>query len=138
MTATVLPPTCRRLCRDDEETLRSKYLRDDYSVPSQREKDKRFLVVAYISSTYSFALPAVSFIALWRARLATEDTGTSHDLVFCRTIISGLGVFLENYKTNSWCWELVEMTRKVILTSGLILVGQERRSSIGLALIGYR
>lgn len=43
--------------------------------------------------------------------------------------------FFENYKTNSWCWELVEMTREVILTSGLVLVGQERRFSIGLALV---
>lgn len=135
MTATVLPPACRILCRDDEEALCSKYLRADYSVPCQGEKYNRFLLVAYISTAYSFALPAVSFIALWRARLTTEGTGTSHDLVSCREMISGLRFLFENYKTRSWYWELVEMSRKVILTSGLILVGQESRSYIGLALV---
>ena len=43
------------------------------------------------------------------------------------------GFLFENYTPRSWFWELVEMSRKVILTSGLILVGQESRSYIGLA-----
>ena len=34
---------------------------------------------------------------------------------------------------GSWYWEIVEMSRKVIITSGLILIGQETRSYIGLA-----
>ncbi|KAL9976948.1 hypothetical protein ACROYT_G014295 [Oculina patagonica] len=32
-TASVLPPTCKKLCRDDKEVLCSKYLKADYSVP---------------------------------------------------------------------------------------------------------
>ena len=48
-------------------------------------------------------------------------------------MIAGLRFLFENYKGRSWYWELVEMCRKIILTSGLILVGQESRSYIGLA-----
>ena len=50
-------------------------------------------------------------------------------------IISGLRFLFENYELRAWYWELVETSRKVILTSGLILVGQESRSYIGLAWI---
>ena len=48
-------------------------------------------------------------------------------------VISGLRFLFENYENRSWYWELVETSRKVILTSGLILVGEESRSYIGLA-----
>ncbi|XP_078368554.1 uncharacterized protein LOC144652414 [Oculina patagonica] len=137
-TASVLPPACRKLCRDDKEVLCSKYLKADYSVPCQGQKYNHMLVVAYISTTYIFALPAASFIALWRqqrARLATQDEDTSQDSGSNKEMISGLRFLFENYKTHSWYWELVEMTRKVILTCGLIFVGQESRSYIGLALV---
>ncbi|XP_078368402.1 uncharacterized protein LOC144652251 [Oculina patagonica] len=137
-TASVLPPTCRKLCRDDKEVLCSKYLKADYSVPCQGQKYNHMLVVAYISTAYIFALPAASFVALWRqqrARLATQDADTLQDSGSNKEMISGLRFLFENYKTRSWYWELVEMTRKVILTCGLIFVGQESRSYIGLALV---
>ena len=50
-------------------------------------------------------------------------------------MITGLRFLFENYKPRSWYWELVEMSRKVILTSALILVGQESRSYIGFTLV---
>ena len=52
-----------------------------------------------------------------------------------KELITGLRFLFENYKNRTWYWELVETSRKVVLTSGLILVGQENRSSIGLAWI---
>ena len=137
-TATVLPPACRKLCRDDKEALCSKYMKADYSVPCQGQKYNHMLVVAYISIVYIFALPAASFIALWRQRRAesaTENARMSQDIASSKEMISGLRFLFENYKAHSWYWELVEMTRKVVLTSGLILVGQETRSYIGLALV---
>ena len=137
-TASVLPPACRELCRDDKEVLCSKYLKADYSVPCQGQKYNHMIVVVYISTVYIFALPAASFIALWRqrrARLATEEEDTSQDPTSNKEMISGLRFLFENYKNRSWYWELVEMTRKVILTCGLIFVGQESRSYIGFALV---
>ncbi|KAL9977407.1 hypothetical protein ACROYT_G014804 [Oculina patagonica] len=137
-TASVLPLTCKEICRDDKEVLCSKYLKADYSVPCQGQKYNHMLVVAYISTAYIFALPAASFITLWRqqrARLGTQDDDTSQDSGSNKEMISGLRFLFENYNTSSWYWELVEMTRKVILTCGLIFVGQESRSYIGLALV---
>ena len=137
-TFSVLPPACKKLCRDDKDVLCPKYLKADYSVLCHGRNYNYMLVVAYISAAYIFALPAASFIALWRhqkARLATEDAGTSQDPSSNKEMISGFRFLFENYKPRSWYWELVEMTRKVILTCGLIFVGQESRSYIGLALV---
>ena len=131
-TASVLPFACRKLCKDEKEELCNEYLKADYSVQCQGTKYNHLLIVAYISTAYILALPAASFIALWRKRslaLAStnKDTGSSIE------VITGLRFLFENYKTRSWYWELVEMSRKIILTSVLFLVGQESRSYIGLA-----
>ena len=138
MTANVLPPTCRKLCQDAEEEMCNKYLKADYSIQCQGTKYTHFLIVAYISVAYVIAIPVTSFIILWRQRrliLATGDARTSKVPESSFEIISGLRFLCENYKPHSWYWELVEMSRKVILTSGLILVGEESRSYIGLTWI---
>ena len=50
-------------------------------------------------------------------------------------IIVGLRFLFENYNSHSWYWELVETIRKIVLTSGLILVGGESRAYVGLACV---
>ena len=66
--------------------------------------------------------------------LVAEEDGTSTGVgQHISPSVIGLRFLFENYKPSSWYWELVEMSRKVILTSGLILLGQESRSYIGLA-----
>lgn len=134
-TVNVLPFACRELCRDGKEELCNKYLRVDYSIRCQGPKYNSLLIVAYISVVYVIALPAAAFITLWRQRramVAVQDAKTSQTP---GSSITGLRFLFENYKTRSWYWELVEMSRKVILTSGLALVGRESRSYIGLALV---
>ena len=134
-TASVLPLACKTLCRDDKEELCDKYLKADYSIQCQGAKYNRFLILAYISTAYVIALPVASFIVLWRQRrviAGTSDTRKSRDPDSSAEMITGLRFLFDNYKPHSWYWELVEMSRKVILTSGLILVGQESRSYIGL------
>ena len=135
-TVNVLPLACQTLCRDELEELCYKYMKADYSINCQGTKYSYWLIVAYISSAYIVALPVSSLIVLWRkrrAKLATVDTKIPEDPGCNMEVISGLRFLFENYKTRSWYWELVEMSRKVILTSGLILVGQESRSYVGLA-----
>ena len=131
-TASVLPFACRKLCRDEKEEFCNEYLKADYSVQCQRTKYNHLLIVAYISTAYIIALPAASFIALWRKRRLAL-TSTNRDTGSSKEMITGLGFLFENYQTHSWYWELVEMSRKIILTSVLILVGEESRSYIGLA-----
>ena len=120
-TISVLPPACTTLCRDDKEELCPKFLKADYSVPCQGKRHNHMLVVAYISTAYIFILPTATFIALWRQQrirkqIADEYAGESKELCFNMEMMSGLRFLFENYKTRTWYWELVEMTRKVILT----------------------
>ena len=138
MTANVLPLTCRKLCEDENEEFCNKYLKADYSTQCLGTRYNQVLIAAYISVTYLVAIPAASFIALWRQRrvlLASEESETSLSRVPGQEMITGLSFLFKSYKPHSWYWELVEMSRKVILTSGLILVGEESRSYIGLTWI---
>ena len=135
-TASVLPLVCRKLCRDDKDESCDLYLKTDYSIQCYVSMYNQLLVVAFISTAYVLALPIASFIALWRQRrdlLTTRDTKIPQGAGGGTEITSGLRFLFENYNPRTWYWELVEMSRKVILTSGLILVGQESRSYIGLA-----
>ncbi|XP_078376624.1 uncharacterized protein LOC144659965 [Oculina patagonica] len=135
-TASVIPLACQKLCRDEKEEWCYKYMKADYSIQCQGTKYNHWLTVAYVSTAYIVALPTFSFIALWRKRreiLTTEDTDVFQDPSASMEMVSGLRFLFENYEHRAWYWELVETSRKVILTSGLILVGQESRSYIGLA-----
>ncbi|XP_078343260.1 cysteine repeat modular protein A-like [Oculina patagonica] len=138
MTANVLPLSCRKLCQDDKEESCRKYLKADYSIQCQSSAYNHSVIVAYISTAYVIAIPVASFIALWRHRrmiLAKANAESSQNPGSSMEIITGLRFLFENYKPRSWYWELVEMSRKVILTSGLILIGEESRSYTGLTLV---
>ena len=135
-TAAVLPLACRKLCQHEKENMCVKYLKADYSIQCHDPWYNKLVIVAYISAAYILVLPTATFIALWRQRraaLATSDAETSEQPGLSKEMIKGLNFLFENYKARSWYWELVEMSRKVIVTSGLILVGQESRSYVGLA-----
>ncbi|KAL9973009.1 hypothetical protein ACROYT_G019413 [Oculina patagonica] len=135
-TANVLPFACRRICRDDKDEMCNKYLKADYSIQCDVPSYNKLVIVAYVSCAYLVALPAASFVALWRQRrasIAARATETFQRPGSSTEMMTALSFLFESYKSTSWYWELVEMSRKVILTSGLILVGQESRSYIGLA-----
>ena len=136
-TASVLPLACQKICRHENEELCSKYLKADYSVKCHDPRYNRLVFVGYIATLYIFFLPASSFIALWRQKrviLSTSHDKTTRGSARSKSeIITGLSFLFENYKPQSWYWELVEMSRKIIITSAMILVGQESRSYIGLA-----
>ena len=134
----VLPPACRKICRDENEELCSKYLKADYSVLCQGQKYNHYVIVGYISTAYMLVLPFAAFIAIRkhrRASLTKEDAVRSQAQDSSQEMVTAMGFLFENYKTRSWYWEFVEMARKVILTCGLSFVGQESRSYIGLALV---
>lgn len=135
-TAIVLPFACQELCRDEKETFCFKYMKEDYSIRCQGSKYNKMVIAAYIFTVYVFVLPAASFIALWTQRSAISFTGRAESAPASASsteIVAGLRFLYENYKGRTWYWELVEVSRKVVLTSGLILVGQESRSYVGLA-----
>ena len=135
-TASILPLACRVLCRDEKEQFCLEYLKADYSIQCHDALYKKMIIVGYVSTTYIIAVPTATFIALWQKRrllLITGETKATEDSGSSTEVVRGLQFLYENYKPRSWYWELVEMSRKVIVTSGLILLGQDTRSYIGLA-----
>ena len=133
-TASVLPFACLEICcRDKNEDLCKTYLKANYRVKCQGQTYKHLLVLAYISTAYIFALPTATFIALWRHRRAISSGADGKGVGVGREIFEGLRFLSDNYEPHTWYWEPVEMSRKIVLTSGLILVGQESRSFIRLA-----
>ncbi|XP_067037135.1 uncharacterized protein [Acropora muricata] len=50
-------------------------------------------------------------------------------------LLSGMSFLYENYNEDAWYWELVEVVRKLLLTCGIILIGRESRTYVGLASI---
>ena len=139
-TANVLPFACRRLCQDKNEEAESclEYLKAGYSIQCHESRYDKLVIVAYVSAAYIIALPAATFVALWRRKreiVSTEDATKSQDRGPNKEVITGLRFLFESYKPRTWYWELVEMSRKVIVTSGLFLLGQETRSYIDLTLV---
>jgi len=136
-TAAVLPLACRKLCRVEKQVSCTEYLKVDYSIQCHDPWYNKLVVVAYISTAYVLSLPTAAFIALWRQRrivLATANLEKANvPGVSSTEIIKGLHFLFANYTPSSWYWELVETSRKVMITSGLILLGQESRSYIGLS-----
>ena len=140
-TAQVLPLACHRLCVDPKKDEScEEYLKADYSINCKGERYKRLVFAGYFSIVYVIALPAAAFIAIWKqqrtARKTEEETkNDTNDFEDQGTEQSGLRFLHENYNSRCWYWELVETVRKVILTSGLILLGGESRAYIGLTLL---
>ena len=50
-------------------------------------------------------------------------------------IKTGMRFIYENYSEDCWYWEVIELTRKVILTSILVYSGQQGRLSLGTSAI---
>ena len=78
-------------------------------------------------------------IVLWKQRKVLGVHGAENETCDVQEqkneAITGLRFLFENYKTRSRYWEFVETVRKLVLTSGLILVGGESRAYIGLACV---
>ena len=136
-TAQVLPLACHKICVNKKGESCEQYLKADYSINCNGERYSRLVFAGYCSIVYVIALPGAAFIAIWKRQRGekkneTNDTNGPGDQ---STVQTGLRFLHENYKPHCWYWELVETVRKVILTSGLILVGGESRLYIGLALV---
>ena len=140
-TAQVLPLACHKTCVDekDEKTC-EELLKADYTINCKGERYNRLVIVGYCSIVYVIFLPTAAFIAIWKRQRAAreaedETTDDTNDFKGQGTMQTGLRFLHESYTSRCWYWELVETCRKVILTSGLILLDSESRGYIGLALL---
>ena len=134
-TANVLPLSCHTICADEKDESCEKFLKADYSIECTSSEFNRSVLVAYCTVAYIVFLPTASLIILWRQRSYRKQNHRPSVKQQNKEVLTGLRFLFENYTEQTWYWELVETIRKVVLTSGLILVGSESRAFVGMACV---
>ena len=138
-TANILPLACRSICYTENETQCETFLRADFSINCSSQEFRRPVIVAYFSVIYIILLPSSALVMLWRhsKTLKTSADEDNDGATYSQRsdVIAALSFLFQNYKIRRWYWGFVETGRKVILTSGIILMGAESRAYIGMALI---
>ena len=119
-----------KLCQDLEKKNCTHYLKMDYSIKTEDPIYKEKVILSYCFIVYVVALPAFAFVMLWRINRRQTNSGRQTPT---GELNAGLRFLYEQYDANNWYWELVEIIRKLILTSGLIFLGRKSRSYIALA-----
>ena len=129
----ILPSSCHKICADIENKSCRSYLRSDYSVECFTGAHNNFAVLAFVMLFYVVGFPLVTLFLLWRyhpkeaQRNVPDQEGNE--------VQAALSFLYENYCPNSWFWEVLELVRKIILTSVLVLIGSEGRTDLGVASI---
>ena len=125
----LLPSSCHKICIDIQEKTCQSYVRSDYSVECYTQTYKKFAIVAFIMLSFVVGFPLVTLLLLWKHR--PKETKNYDD----NEMAAGLSFLYENYTSSCWFWEVVELIRKIVLTSVIVLVGGESRTSLGVAAI---
>ena len=130
----MLPPACHKICVDTEQASCQSFLRSDYSVECYTSAYKKYVMVAYVMIAFVTGFPVLTLFLLWKYQHnATKDETNTEEA--SNEISAGLSFLYENYSENSWFWEVLELLRKLMLTSVLILIGGESRTNLGTAAI---
>ena len=138
-TVSVLPLGCRTLCYMENEEDCDAFLRADFTINCSKQEFGRSVIVAYCSVLYIILLPTAALVILWRHRktLKTSDSEDEDESTYSQSsssaVITGLKFLFQNYTSEAWYWEFVETARKVILTSGIILLREDTRTYVGMA-----
>ena len=121
-----LPGVCVDLCFTKDGSECVSLLKADYSIHCLTDRHNIFWHIAAALALYPVFFPLLLLIPIYKYREANPDE---------KEIAFGLRVFFENYKEKYWFWEIVEMYRKLMLISFILLFDSESRSQIGFAVI---
>ena len=120
-----LPGVCVNVCFNQNDSECISLLKADYSIQCFTARHNVFWKIAAVFALYPVFFPLLMLLPIYKYR----DSESEEEIAF------GLRVFFENYKKKYWFWEIVEMYRKLILTSLILFFGSESRSQIGFTLI---
>jgi hypothetical protein len=125
----MLPAACHKIC-SHSNILCNSYLKADYSIQCSTVKHDIYGSFSSAAIAYCVGFPLSIFFILRHVRRSEDrhDKETSAMLV-------GTRFLYENYSADCWFWEIVELARKIIVTSMLILMNAESRISLGLTSI---
>ena len=126
----LMPQACHTLCiqnsGDDFKSCvkRVSYLKSDYSVQCLNVDPNHSwtLKVAYGTLIIPFGFPIILLLLIYKQK-RNGNNQVNFALRFC----------VENYKDKYWYWEAIEMLRKLLLTSALILFGLHSKFHLGLS-----
>ena len=127
----VLPSACHVICSSQSSQCFA-YLKADYSVQCYTDKHNTFgAIFSRIAITYVVGFPVLLLLILrGLSRMSQESSSVQKS-----AIVSGVKFLYENYSPSCWFWEIVELVRKVLITSILLLMTAESRTSLGLTAI---
>ena len=102
-----LPGSCVEICFTDDKKDCTYLLRADYSIKCFTPRHRVYWPIASVCAIYPVGFPIVMLFLIYKFR----DSSAGENMSF------GLRVFFESYKEKFWFWEIIEMYRKLILTS---------------------
>ena len=111
---TMLPQACQEICSEDKGKDCEAFLKADLTVKCHDDKYNRFVGFSYLLVVYPAAFPLVTLLILWKCLCQSRKRNSGKEL---DPLARGLRFFYENYSDNCWFWEIVELPRKVLLTS---------------------
>ena len=120
-----LPGSCVEICFTEDRNECASLLRADYSIKCFSPRHKLYCHIAAVFALYPVAFPLVMLFLIYKFR----DSSSGENISF------GLRVFFENYKGKFWFWEIIEMYRKLILTSLILFFGSDNLSQNGFTVV---
>lgn len=129
----LLPPTCQRICSNTNSC--QYFLRTDFTVQCFTDKYNSYAIAVYLLLFLVVAVPAIVLFLLWKYHHNKIYEQAEAQNYKGREISIGLSFLYENYARECWFWEIIELIRKVWVTSTLFLMGANTRSYLGAAAI---
>ncbi|XP_078365434.1 uncharacterized protein LOC144649737 isoform X2 [Oculina patagonica] len=132
----ILPLSCHELCPFDGATNCPSFLRADYSILCYTDTHRKYTWAAYASLTYVVGFPIFLAYIVWKTHRQSQRSNKfsiSDERNNSEAMAFAILFLHENYSPGCWYWESMEMARKVILSAGVIFVGSESRTQVGIA-----
>ena len=120
-----LPGVCEDVCFTKDGSDCISLLKADYSISCLSPANGVYWKLAAACAIYPLLFPLLLLIPLYKYREPRLDN----------EICFGLKVFFENYEEKFWFWEIIEMYRKLILISGILLFDSKSQYQIVCAVI---
>ena len=120
-----LPGSCVEKCFTEDRNECISLLRADYSIKCFTPRHKLYWHIAAVFALYPVGFPLLMLLLVYKYR----DSRAGENISF------GLRVFFENYKETFWFWEIIEMYRKLVLTSLILFFGSDNLSQTGFTVV---
>ena len=132
----ILPLSCHKLCPFEGTSNCPSFLRADYSILCDTDTHRKYVWAAYVSLIYVIGFPIFLAYIVWKTHLQSQRSNRfsmANERGSIKAVAFAILFLHENYSPSCWYWESVEMARKVILSAGVIFVGSESRTQVGIA-----